>query len=63
MTSQRMTASKIYGAAGALGAEATELRNWLLRFECASEYLRILVARLADWMTTPPSPPVTPIFH
>ena len=30
-------ASKLYGAAGALGAEAMELRNWLLRFGCASE--------------------------
>ena len=30
-------ASKLSGTAGALGAEAVELRNWLLRFECASE--------------------------
>ena len=30
-------ASKLSGAAGALGAEAMELRNWLLRFGCASE--------------------------
>ena len=30
-------ASKLSGAAGALGAEAIELRNWLLRFKCASE--------------------------
>ena len=29
--------SKLSGAAGALGAEAMELRNWLLRFGCASE--------------------------
>ena len=29
-------ASKISGAAGALGAEAMELRNWLLCFGCAS---------------------------
>ena len=29
-------ASKISGAAGALGAEAIELHNWLLRFGCAS---------------------------
>ena len=29
-------ASKLSGAAGALGAEAMELRNWLLRFGCAS---------------------------
>ena len=30
-------ASKLSDAAGALGAEAMELRNWLLRFGCASE--------------------------
>ena len=27
-------ASKISGAAGTLGAEVIELRNWLLRFGC-----------------------------
>ena len=43
-------ASKLSGAAGALGAEAMELRNWLLRFGCASEELRVVVASLADWM-------------
>ena len=31
--------SKLSGAAGALGAEAMELHNWLLRFGCASEEL------------------------
>ena len=30
-------ASKLSGAAGVLGAEAMELRNWLLRFGCTSE--------------------------
>ena len=46
------------GAAGALGAEAMDLRNWLLRFGCASEELRVFVASLADWMTksSPPGP-------
>ena len=29
--------SKLSGAAGALGAEAMELRNWLLCFGCTSE--------------------------
>ena len=42
--------SKRSGAAGALGAEAIELRNWLLRFRCSLEELRVVVARLADWM-------------
>ena len=40
--------SKLSGAAGVLGAEAIELRNWLLCFRCASEELRVVVARLAD---------------
>ena len=43
-------ASKLSGAEGALGAEAIELRNWLLHFRCASEELRVVVARLTDWM-------------
>ena len=30
-------ASKLSGAAGALGEEVTELRNWILCFGCASE--------------------------
>ena len=49
-------ASKLSGAAGVLEAEAMELRNWLLRFECASEELRVVVASLAYWMTNS-SPP------
>ena len=43
-------ASKLSGAAGALGAEAMELQNWLLHFGCASEELRVVVAILSDWM-------------
>ena len=42
-------ASKFSGAAGALGAEAIELRNWILCFGCASEEFRVIVANLADW--------------
>ena len=49
-------ASKLSGASGALGAEAMELRNWFLRFGCASEELRVVVASLADWMDNS-SPP------
>ena len=49
-------ASKISGAAGTLGAEANELRNWPLRFGFASEELRFVVVRLAYWMPPPPSP-------
>ena len=56
-------ASKLYGTAGSMGAEAMELRNWLLRFRCASEELRVVVARLADWMANPPPPPGPPTTH
>ena len=49
-------ASKLSSAAGALGSEAMELRNCLLCFGCASEELRVVVARLADWMANS-SPP------
>ena len=49
-------ASNLYGAAGALGAEAIKLRNWLLRFGCASEELRVVVASLSDWIANS-SPP------
>ena len=51
-------ASKLSGAAGALGAEAMELHNWLLRFGCASEEFRVVVSRLDDWManSSPPGP-------
>ena len=50
-------ASKLSGAAGALGAEVMELRNWLLHFGCASEEFRVVVASLADWMANS-SPPL-----
>ena len=43
-------ASKLSGAAGALGVEAIELRNWILRFGCALEEFRVIVADLEDWM-------------
>ena len=49
-------ASKFSGTAGVLGAEAIELRNWLCCFGCLSEDLRVVVARLADWMGNPPPP-------
>ena len=49
-------ASKLSGTAGALGEEAMELRNWLLCFGCASKEFRVVVARLSDWMSTPPPP-------
>ena len=49
-------ALKLSGAAVALGAEAMELRNCLLRFGCASEELRVVVASLAEWMANPHPP-------
>ena len=53
-------ASKLSGAAGTLGAEAIELRNWLLRFGCASDDLRFVVSSLTDWMSNscPPGPSI-----
>ena len=42
--------SKLSGAAGALGAQAIELSNWLIFFECVSEEYRVVVANLDDWM-------------
>ena len=56
-------ASKLFGTAGLLGAEAMELRNWLLRFGCASEEFRVVVASLADWMANSPPPPGLHIAH
>ena len=55
-------ASKLSGAADALGAEAMELQKWLLRFGCASEELRVAVARLDDCMANS-SPPIPYISH
>ena len=49
-------ASKLSRAAGALGAEAVELRNWRLLFGCALEELRVVVNRMSDWMANPPLP-------
>ena len=49
-------ASNISGAAGKLEADAIEMRNCLLCFVCASEELRIFIARLDDWMANS-SPP------
>ena len=43
-------ASNLSSAAGALGTQAIELINWLICFRCASDELRVVVARLADWM-------------
>ena len=53
-------ASKLSGAAGTLGAEEIELRKCLLCFGCASKEIRVVVARLADWMANflPPGPPI-----
>ena len=50
-------ASKIYGATGVLGAEAVELRNWIICFGCAVEELRVIAAKLSDSMANPPPPP------
>ena len=49
-------ASKISGAAGALGAEDIELRNWILCFGCASEEFIVIITALEDWMANPHPP-------
>ena len=54
-------ASKLSSAAGALGAEAIELRNWLLLSGCALEEFRVIVARMADWMVN--SFPPWAVYH
>ena len=54
--------SKISSATDALGAEAIELRNWLLCFGCASVELMVVVSSLADWMANYPHPR-PPIAH
>ena len=41
-------ASKLSSAAGAMVAEAIDMRNWLLCFGCYSDELRAVVSRLAD---------------
>ena len=43
-------ASKISGAAGVLGAEAIELRNWLICIGCVSEERKVVISSLADYM-------------
>ena len=55
--------SKLYGTADALGVEAIELQNWLLRFGCGSEELRVVIASLADWMANSFPPPGPHIAH
>ena len=49
-------ASKISGAAGVIGAESINLRNWILCLGCASEEFIVVVADLAAWMANS-SPP------
>ena len=48
--------SKLSGTAGVLGAEAIELRIWILSSGCVSEEFIIVVANLAHWMANS-SPP------
>ena len=56
-------ASKLSGAAGALGEEPIELRNLLLCFGCSSEDLIVVVAIFVDWVANYPPPPGMPIAH
>ena len=47
-------ASTLSAAAGTLGGEAIELRNWLLCFGCALEELHIIITRLEYWIDNSP---------
>ena len=49
-------ASKFSSSAGALGAEAMELLDWLLRFGYVSKEFIVVVASLENWMANS-SPP------
>ena len=46
--------SNFSSAAGMLGAEAIDMRNWLLYFGCASEELRVVVSILDYLMANSP---------
>ena len=52
-------ASKLSGAAGALGAEAIKLRNSLVFFRSTLDEFKVVIANLADWMANsyPPTAP------
>ena len=49
--------SKFSVTAGALEEKEIELRNWIILFGCTSEELRVIVAKLSDWMANS-SPPL-----
>ena len=55
--------SKLSGAAGVLGAEVIDLRNWLLNLGFSSEELSVIVANLTDWVANSYPPPGQPIMH
>ena len=47
---------RVPGITVKMGVEVIELHNWLLYFGCLSEELRVVVARLSDWMANSSSP-------
>ena len=50
-------ASKLSSAAEELGEEALKIKNWLLRFGCASEELWVEVSGLVGFLGKYPPPP------
>jgi hypothetical protein len=42
--------SRLLGGAGPGGTDAVDLKNWLLRFDAESEFLRDSLAGLAKWL-------------
>ena len=53
--------SKLSSAVGALGSEAFEQRNWLIRFMCVLEEIKDVVTNMDDWISNS-SPPLVPIL-
>ena len=51
--------SKLSSAVGALGSEAFEQRNWLIRFMCVLEEIKDVVTNMDDWISNS-SPPWSP---
>ena len=43
--------SKLSSVVGALGSEAFELRNWLIRFMCMLEEIKVIVTNMDDWIS------------
>ena len=50
----KLVASRLSGATRVIRVEAIKVRNWLLKFGCASEELISVLAYMSDWLNPPP---------